>query len=158
MKTLWLWHDFHISGPLWRESMKRFSRYWTHMTKIHRWFHNVDVLSLPELSIGRASGIVVNSPTFRYFHGLFSNLVETFLVSRPDSSFDRGFISLNMRIIGPSMAFTIMTWHSWALPGARPTNGISIKFEIRSKFGGLWFKTCSIDHNEILHTPWLMTV
>ena len=36
--------------------------------------------------------------------------------------------------------------------GARPTNGISIEFEIRSKFGVLLFKICSSDHNEILHT------
>ena len=37
-------------------------------------------------------------------------------------------------------------------PGARPTNGISIEFEIRSNFAELWFKTYSTNHNEILHT------
>ena len=37
-------------------------------------------------------------------------------------------------------------------PGTRPTNGISIEFEIPSKFGMLWFKTCLINHNEILRT------
>ena len=37
-------------------------------------------------------------------------------------------------------------------PGARPTNNISIEFEIRSKFGVLYFKIYLIDHNEILHT------
>ena len=37
-------------------------------------------------------------------------------------------------------------------PGARPTNDISIEFEIRPKFAGLWFKMHSTDHNEILHT------
>ena len=37
------------------------------------------------------------------------------------------------------------------IPGARPTMWISIEFEIRSKFGVLWFKMCSTDHNEILH-------
>ena len=37
-------------------------------------------------------------------------------------------------------------------PGARPTNGISIEFEIRPKFAVLWFKMFSTDHNEILHT------
>ena len=39
-----------------------------------------------------------------------------------------------------------------SLSGARPTNGISIEFEIRSKYGALWFKICSTEHNEILHT------
>ena len=32
-----------------------------------------------------------------------------------------------------------------------PTNSILIKFEIPSKFGELWFKLCSNNHNEILH-------
>ena len=36
-------------------------------------------------------------------------------------------------------------------PGARPTNDIAIEFEIRSKFGVLFFKICSTDHNKILH-------
>ena len=36
--------------------------------------------------------------------------------------------------------------------GARPTNGISIEFEIRPKFAVLWFEIYSADHNEILHT------
>ena len=36
-------------------------------------------------------------------------------------------------------------------PGARPTNGISIEFEIWLKFGVLWFQICSTDHNKILH-------
>ena len=38
------------------------------------------------------------------------------------------------------------------MPGARPTNDISIEFEIRPKFAVLWFKICSTDHNEMLHT------
>ena len=38
------------------------------------------------------------------------------------------------------------------LPGARPTNDISIEFEIRPKCAGLWFKIFVTDHNEILHT------
>ena len=37
----------------------------------------------------------------------------------------------------------------WVL-GARPTNGISIKFESRSKFEVLWFKMWWNDHDEIL--------
>ena len=37
-------------------------------------------------------------------------------------------------------------------PGARPINGISIEFEMRSKFGVLQFKIYLSDHNEILHT------
>ena len=37
-------------------------------------------------------------------------------------------------------------------PGARPTNDISIEFEIRPKFAVLWFKMYSTDHNDILHT------
>ena len=37
-------------------------------------------------------------------------------------------------------------------PGARPTNDISIEFEIQPKFAVLWFKMYSTDHNEILHT------
>ena len=37
--------------------------------------------------------------------------------------------------------------------GNRPTNDISIEFEIRPNFAVLWFKMYSTDHNEILHTP-----
>ena len=37
-------------------------------------------------------------------------------------------------------------------PGARPTNDISIEFEIRPKFAVLWFKMYSTDHYKILHT------
>ena len=36
-------------------------------------------------------------------------------------------------------------------PGAHPTNGISIEFEIRPKFAVLWFKIYLTDHNKILH-------
>ena len=36
--------------------------------------------------------------------------------------------------------------------GVRPTNNISIEFEIRLKFALLWINTYSTDHNEILHT------
>ena len=43
--------------------------------------------------------------------------------------------------------------HTYASPGAGSTNGISIEFEIRSKFGALWFKIFSADHNVILQTP-----
>ena len=35
---------------------------------------------------------------------------------------------------------------------ARSTDGISIEYEIRSKFAVLWFKMCSTDYNEILRT------
>ena len=38
-----------------------------------------------------------------------------------------------------------------ASPGNHPTKDISIEFKIRSKFAVLWFKMCSVDHNEILH-------
>ena len=41
----------------------------------------------------------------------------------------------------------IITW-----TGARPTNDISIEFEIRSKLGTLLFQIYLTDHNEILHT------
>ena len=37
-------------------------------------------------------------------------------------------------------------------PGARPTNDISIEFEIGPKFAVLWFKIYSTDHNKIEHT------
>ena len=37
-------------------------------------------------------------------------------------------------------------------PGARPTNDISIEFEIQPKFAVLSINTYSTDHNEILHT------
>ena len=33
-------------------------------------------------------------------------------------------------------------------PAIRPTDGISIEFEIPSKFAVLWFETCCVDHNE----------
>ena len=36
--------------------------------------------------------------------------------------------------------------------GARPTNDISIEFEIRPKFVVLWFKMHPTNHNGILHT------
>ena len=36
--------------------------------------------------------------------------------------------------------------------GVRPTNNISIEFEIRPKFALLCINTYSTDHNEILHT------
>ena len=41
-------------------------------------------------------------------------------------------------------------------PGARPTNHISIEFQIRAKFGGLLFKIYLniYDHNEMLRTSW----
>ena len=38
-------------------------------------------------------------------------------------------------------------------PGDRPTNDISIEFEIRPNFAVLWFKMYSTDHNEIVHMP-----
>ena len=34
-------------------------------------------------------------------------------------------------------------------PGACPTNGILIEFEIQPKFGALWFEILSTDHNKI---------
>ena len=37
-------------------------------------------------------------------------------------------------------------------PGTRPTNDISIEFEIRPNLAVLWFKMYSTEHNEILHT------
>ena len=40
------------------------------------------------------------------------------------------------------------------IPGARPTNGISIEFEIRPKYAVLWFKMYSTNHNATLHTTW----
>ena len=40
------------------------------------------------------------------------------------------------------------------VPGARPTNGISIEFEIWPKYAVLGFKMCSTNDNEILHMPW----
>ena len=47
-------------------------------------------------------------------------------------------------------------WLKCVTPGVstsiRPTNCISIEFEIRPKFAVLWFKMYSTDHNEILHT------
>ena len=48
---------------------------------------------------------------------------------------------------------------SWSCPlvsvwrtGARPTNDISIEFDIQPKFAVLWFEIYSTDHNAILHT------
>ena len=38
-------------------------------------------------------------------------------------------------------------------PGARPTNDISIEFEIRPKYAVLWFEMYSTNHTEILHMP-----
>ena len=40
-------------------------------------------------------------------------------------------------------------------PGGHPTNGILLKFEIWAKFGVLYYKMGSTDHNKILHTSWL---
>ena len=39
-----------------------------------------------------------------------------------------------------------------ASSGARPTNDISIEFEIRPKFEVPWFEIHFTDHNEMLHT------
>ena len=39
-----------------------------------------------------------------------------------------------------------------AMPGVHPTNGISIEFEILSKFGVLYLKICISYHNKIFHT------
>ena len=49
------------------------------------------------------------------------------------------------------------TFHIPCISGARPANGISIEFEIRSKYAVLWFKTCSSDHNEILYMAVLLS-
>ena len=43
----------------------------------------------------------------------------------------------------------IVSWNTCG-PGARPTNCISIEFEIRSEFGVLWFEIWSTDHNTFL--------
>ena len=51
-----------------------------------------------------------------------------------------------------SLAETLLSRRWRTNPGACPTNDISIKFEIRPKFAVLWFKTNSVNHNEILHT------
>ena len=54
-----------------------------------------------------------------------------------------------------SDAENISIWwrhHGEWRPGARPTNDISIEFEIRPNFAVLWFKMFSTDHNEISHT------
>ena len=50
-----------------------------------------------------------------------------------------------------------LVWHTWCTisygrPGASPTNDISIEFEIRPKFGVLWFKMHIADLNDILST------
>ena len=52
----------------------------------------------------------------------------------------------------PSTAWAYFENDTESSPGARPTNGISIEFEIRSKFAVFWFKRYSTDHNKILHT------
>ena len=39
-----------------------------------------------------------------------------------------------------------------AMSSRRPTNDISIEFEIWPQFAVLWFKVYSTDHNEILRT------
>ena len=46
----------------------------------------------------------------------------------------------------------ILPWNQCiTMPGACPTNDISIEFETRPKFAVLWFKMYSTDHNEIMH-------
>ena len=51
----------------------------------------------------------------------------------------------------PLVQFRVIPNH-YLDPGVRPTNDISIEFEIGPKFAVLWFKAYSTDHNEILHT------
>ena len=46
-------------------------------------------------------------------------------------------------------ALTTPSCQHWSDSGARPTNDISISFEIRPKFAVLWFKIYSTDHNKI---------
>ena len=74
--------------------------------------------------------------------------------------------TMTKHYIDPFMSWLIHDKHAWEklyrkfsfkglelsvmpLPGACPTKGISIAFEIRSTFGWLWFEICSADHNEI---------
>ena len=45
----------------------------------------------------------------------------------------------------------LMTTIEYHRSGTRPTIGISIKFKIRSKFGVLWFKMGSPNHNKIFN-------
>ena len=46
----------------------------------------------------------------------------------------------------------MIKFHISCIPRGRPTNDISIEFEVRPKFAVLWFKTYSTDHNEFLRT------
>ena len=46
----------------------------------------------------------------------------------------------------------VQSTRSADLHGARPTNDISIEFEIKPKFEVFLFQMCSTDQNEILHT------
>ena len=48
--------------------------------------------------------------------------------------------------------FKRVHWRLWPSPGARPTIGIPIEFEIQWNFAMLLFITYAVDHNEILHT------
>ena len=43
-------------------------------------------------------------------------------------------------------------------PRARPTNDISMEFEIRPNFAVLWFKKCSTDNKKIAHVTTVTVV
>ena len=65
---------------------------------------------------------------------------------REDVTYMQNFLSL-AKTLYPAI------YRNGSRTGTRPTNHISIEFEIRPKFAVLLFKMYSADHNEILRTP-----
>ena len=60
---------------------------------------------------------------------------------------------ITTHIITPMFTYKFCAWDIYGrYPGARPTDDISIEFEIRAIFALLWFQIYSTDHNKILLT------
>ena len=73
----------------------------------------------------------------RAFYGLLFDALLVFI----------GFVNARVSCVN-RMQSTMLFWGA----GARSTNDISIKFEIRPNFAVLWIKMYSSNHNRILHT------
>ena len=72
-------------------------------------------------------------------------MLNEFLLSIPSLSFSRWWRYIEVII-------SIVSLIGSSLSGALPTNDISIKFEMHWNFVMFSFITCSVDHNEMLHT------
>ena len=144
---------------------------WCHCNIVQR-YHFKRHISSALMEIDERPLVGVIKPNFSIYIGLiyqFFSIVGTIeiLFHLWDITFIFGTWTRSLVIHSPVLIIAVMpyerrgVWNHWKLvqqcvqdsnkniPGARPTDGISIKFELQSKFGVLWFKTISTDHSEI---------